>query len=498
MRRRLALATLSLTTLGCLVVVAEGATPKAASHAPTVAYQAGTALVTGKQPANKRVTYTGSPLRFASATTPRGMGEPTLGVTKRGTVYTTTIEFDGPGGATGTTVIYSSRDGGRTFKALDMGLGGTKKNPATLDPYVYVDPDYGRAFSVDLAGAGSLIHWTDDTGESQGDGFATVGGANDHQTLTTAVPPKGNPLLVPSDPSFPKIVYYCVNTIARVACAHSLDGGRTYVENGTSPSKAASATGGIICGSLHGHIVSDRDGRLFLPRNECDKMILGVSEDGGLTWTDRVVSADFPGMDPDASVAADKDGNLYYVWYDGARALPYLSVSRNHGVSWSKPVMIAPPGVTEAWFPVIDVGDPGKIAVWFMGSSSTSKADKLNTRPWNMYAAVSTNALQANPTFVSTFTNKPGDPIHRGDCGGRCGTVFDFLDLVSAPNDSGRLWGVAVDTCTKICAEDDDVRGNSDETDSYGKSGDNVGFVFRQVSGPALRGTKPIAADTRR
>jgi hypothetical protein len=495
MRRRSTAVVLSLAVLGTVAVTAQAA-PRAALHAPTVAYRAVTAVPTGVQPANKATRYTGTALRFAGATTPRGMGEPTVGVTKRGTVYTTTIEFDGPGGATGTTVIHVSRDGGRTFKPVSMGVAGTAKNPATLDPYVYVDPDFGRAFSVDLAGAGSLISWTDDTGESKGDGFATVAGANDHQTLTTGVPPKGNPLMIPTDPAFPKIVYYCVNTVARIACSHSLDGGRTYVENGTWPSAAVSTTGGIICGSLHGHIVTDRDGRLFLPRNECGKMVLGVSEDGGLTWANRTVTSAFPGMDPDASVAVDKAGNVYYVWYDGLRALPYLSVSKNHGVTWSAPVMIAPPGVTEAWFPVVEAGDNGKIAVWFMGSRSTAKKDTRNTRPWNMYAAVSTDALKANPTFVSTYTNTPGDPIHRGDCGGRCGTVFDFLDLVAAPNDGGRLWGVAVDSCTKLCAEEE-VTGNSDEKGTYGKSNDNVGRVFRQVSGPALRSSKPITSDTR-
>jgi hypothetical protein len=97
---------------------------------------------------------------------------------------------------------------------------------------------------------------------------------------------------------------------------------------------------------------------------------------------------------------------------------------------------------------------------------------------------------------VSTYTNKPGDPVHRGDCDSRCGAVFDFLDVVVAPNDQGRVWATVVDTCVGVCAEEE-VRGNSDASGSYGRSGASDGYVVRQVSGPALRGKAPLTRDTR-
>lgn len=494
MRRRPAAAVLTAAVLGAVALTTAQAAPKAPTVAPTVAFKAVPGVGSGPQPANKAIAYRGTPLRFAATKLSRDSAEPTVGVTKQGTVFTTTAAFDTPGGALARTVIHMSRDGGRSFRPIDAGIDGSESNPTSLDPYVYVDPDFGRAFSVDLAGAGTIITYTDDNGESFGQGFATVAGLNDHQTLTTGVPPKGNPTLVPIDPTFPKIVYYCVNTVARIACAHSLDGGRTYVEAGLSPSAPVSTTGGIICGSLHGHVVTDREGRLFLPRNECGKLVLGVSEDGGLTWTNRTVTTSFPGDDPDASVVADAAGNLYFTWYDAAHQLPYLSVSKDHGATWSAPRMIAPPGVKNAWFPIVDAGDTGKIAIWFMGTTNGDAKDL--TRGWNTYVVMSTDALSANPTFVSTYTNKPGDPIHRGDCRSRCGSVFDFLDVVVAPNDQGRVWATAVDTCVKECAVEE-VKGNSDSSGSYGKSGASVGYVLRQVSGPALRGKAPITRDTR-
>ena len=497
-----------LSSFAALVIStqAEATSPKP-KQAPTVAYHAVKAVAAGEQPGNVKIAYRGTPLKFAMTKIPREMAEPTLGVTKSGNVFTVAGAFDSRLNSEAKkfprTVMYLSRNGGRSFTALKAGVGGTDANEVTFDPYVYVDPDFGRAFNVDLLMGGTAITYTDDNGESWGTGFATVAGANDHQTLTAGVPPKGNPTLVPTDPAFPKIVYYCVNTIARIACSHSTDGGRTYVEGGTWPSQAVSTSGALVCGSLHGHIVTDRDGRLFLPRTECGRLALGVSEDGGLTWQTKTVSSTMPGDDPDSSVAVDRLGNLYYTWYDAKHRLPYLTTSRDHGTTWSTPRMIAPPGVKAGWFPMVDVGDPGKIAVWMMGSTegegfNAEKDANDKTRGWNDYAIVSTDALSPNPTFVSTMTNPVGDPVHRGECAGRCGRVYDFLDVVVAPNDSGRVWTTAIDTCIGRCATER-VKGFQDDLvePDHGASGARVGYVLRQVSGPALRGGTPITRDTR-
>jgi len=71
---------------------------------------------------------------------------------------------------------------------------------------------------------------------------------------------------------------------------------------------------------------------------------------------------------------------------------------------------IAPPGVHEVNFPTIDVGDPGKIAITFPGTTSTLGHKDL-TRTWNSYVVVSTNALAANPLFLSNTANPKNDPV---------------------------------------------------------------------------------------
>jgi hypothetical protein len=171
-------------------------------------------------------------------------------------------------------------------------------------------------------------------------------------------------------------------------------------------------------------------------------------------------------------------------------------VSRDHGRHWGTPIMIAPPGVNETNFPTIDVGDPGRIAITFPGSTSTL-GHKDTTRPWNSYVVVSTNALSSDPLFLSNIANPKNDPVARGDCSNRCGRMYDFLDIVSAPDDQGRLYATAVDTCTSLLScSSKRVPGNYDSTDvvqeetahDYGASADMQGVIIREVSGPALRG----------
>ena len=120
--------------------------------------------------------------------------------------------------------------------------------------------------------------------------------------------------------------------------------------------------------------------------------------------------------------------------------------------------MIAPPGVHEVNFPTVTAGDPGRIAITFPGTTVDNRSDP--TRPWNSYVVVSSNALDTDPVFLSNIANSPDDPVHRGECTGRCAGMFDFLDIQVSPAD-GTAWASAVDTCTGDC-----VTNPSDPADS--------------------------------
>lgn len=372
--------------------------------------------------------------------------EPTIGVDRTGAVFYAAAAFDGIAGTPKTTVLRST-DGGLTWKKVSPTIADTEVHPITLDPYIYVD-SIGRVFDIDLLLAGSYLSFSDDQGGSWTTSALTIAGANDHQTLAAGKTPIGNPLLRSLDPSFAKLVYYCVNQVSDSWCARSLDGGRTFVQTATPAFLGDDPAAGGFCGGLHGHVVADPDGRVFLPKEHCDFPWVAISANGGDTWTRTQVSKTIGVADNDPAVASDTAGNLYYVWWDDKHHLPFLSISRDHGATWSTPLMIAPPGVHEVNFPTITAGDPGKIAITFPGTTVDNRKDP--TRPWNSYVVVSTNALDADPLFLSNVANDPDDPVHRGNCTGRCAGMFDFLDIQVSPAD-GTAWASAVDTCTGDC-----------------------------------------------
>jgi hypothetical protein len=521
-RRRSALLTLVGLASTAVTVSALASSPSTfgAPAGGFAAYHAVKVKTTPKElPSNRAVAYRGPKLVLTQAYVGRKAAEPTLGVDAKGAVYTVASAFDAlPGNPPKNeprTKVMTSTDGGRTFKDNSPNLAGVPTQNVSTDPYIYVEPSTGRVFDIDLQGVnGAHLSYTDDGGKTWTESLLTTAGVNDHQTLFAGPVPEGGGLLPLLDPKFQKVLYYCTNGIAYGSCSRSYDGGRTFTQANQTGYQAFNAQylatfdfdhNEGICGSLHGHGVADGLGRVFLPRGYCQIPMMAISGDAGTTFTDVKV-ADVRMSGQQASVAVDKLGNLYYVFQDAVHSQPYLVISRDHGKHWGTPMMIAPPGVNETNFPTIDVGDPGRIAITFPGSTSTL-GHKDKTRPWNSYVVMSTDALSSNPLFLSNIANPKYDPVARGDCANRCGRMYDFLDIVSAPRDQGRIFATAVDTCTAyLSCSSKRLPGNFDSDDEvqeetahdYGTSADMQGVIIRQVSGPALRGRAPITHDTRR
>lgn len=406
-----------------------------------------------------------------------------MGIDKKGNIFYQGV--GAPYGVFGPNVVVS-RDGGHTWDDVTP-----RTHTYTFDPMLYVDIDTGRAFTADLtAFACTSVSHSDDVGESWTSSEAC--GLSDHQNLF-AGPPVVSPTV-----GYPNIVYMCavdagVQTYSSAAtsCLKSLDGGLTWVRTG-APAYTADPRQGDgafdipgACGGASGHGFVDSEGTVYVPRGWCSQPYLAISKDEGVTWERIQVAGNgmprtqdqLAEFEHEAAVAVDTKGNIYYFWTARNR-LPYLAVSRDGGESFTKPLMVGPPGLKEAWGPTIDVGGVGKIALAYVGSTNApggrspdglgEEYDYLVT--WNGYITASIDALSKKPRFFTTPVNPPSDPIVRGECGVvRCEVQLDFIDVVIGPD--GTPWTSMVDGCPSP----------GDKCDAF------LGFVGTVVGGPPLR-----------
>ena len=405
--------------------------------------------------------------------------EPTLGVTPDGALFMSGFAPGGglPGIGPANPTSMRSKDHGMTWEDKGPKLPTGDGNPwFTNDPYVYVDFDTGRVFQVDLyALVCSWLSYSDDQGDTWVTNPFDCGTplVNDHQTVAA-----GPSRLAPM-PVYPNVVYYCVNRVVDSACAHSYNGGLTMsplitvypgVENGN------------VCGGLHGHVKTDHEGRVFVPKGQCGVAEVAVSEDNGLTWTRHVISDEVHPAGHEVAVAADEANNLYALWMGSEDGLPYFAASKDHGATWSQARKASPPGVTGADWPAIAAGADGKVAFAYVGTTiadgykGKDTADSWKGATWNAYIGTISDALADEPVVVTVTANDPADPVARGACGhSRCGGIGDFIDIVI--DTEGRPWAAFVDVCRDKCV-----------TDASAANGGGIGFTGTMATGPALRG----------
>ena len=472
-------------------------TPLSAAPARAAVFQAGSGSVEGGVAVDPSPYAAILPRPFASDTGGNA-GEPKIVVTNKGTVFVNDITFSNspcnPQGVGGFphTILKRSTDGGRTFTDAEPPFLVTQESspPCSLDPYIYYDRSTGRLFDADLVGPCTYVEYSDDDGLTWTNSPVCGPGAlDDHQTIATGPPPSGV-----TTSGYPNVLYYCYQSVAFAGCLNSLNGGGSWSVTPSFPyinTDSCGATASSGNGEQTGHLVVAADGTVFLPKANCaDGPHVAVSKDGGATWTQQLVHAEAVTPDHEAAVAVDGAGTVYYEWVSATTLLPMLSVSHDDGTTWSAPISIAPPGLTEADQPTLIAGAAGKVAAFFYGTTGDccyGRTDATKTTadlptglpasPWSPYAVISLNASSASPTFLSTPMTDPRIPALKGNCGpGRCSNSFDYWDLYI--DGGGRLWSSVTNEClTTDCAKVG-LAGTSD--------GVAEGFAAQLVCGPRM------------
>lgn len=354
-----------------------------------------------------------------------------------------------PGGAPPSPVVVRRETGGRWTDVSPIAT-----HPASLDPYLFVDSDTGRIFTLDWIANGvpycSAISYSDDAGDTWLTSPLACGGF-DGESLGAGPPATSDPVL------YPNVVYYCTGgslgtggPVTSPTCSKSIDGGITFTPTGGFPYQPRGAQG-VFPGWPGNPVVGD-DGTLYLPKRHDGQPFVSFSRDEGATWT-RVQVAANGSAGAATRMTELTDGRLAYTWI-GSDHRPYLSVSGDGAATWSPPVMIAPPGINEAALARVAAGPAGSIAVAYLGTSnapggppyyvycnvllSECEDGRYAGVEWSGYLASIADPFDPDPTIRTAAATPPGSPLFTGGCSadGACKAVLDFIDVAFAPDGS--------------------------------------------------------------
>lgn len=409
--------------------------------------------------------------------------EPSIGITSSGCIFFIAME--------------------KPMRSCDHGLtwedsGDSTQAFFTNDPYGWVDPITDRIFNIHMMGLWTTwIGWSDDDGATWASNPHDSGvPINDHIKLGSGPwTDEGYGVGgIISQNVYETAVYFCYNKLAYISCYTSFDGGATF-ETGGDLVGIATANGG-----LHGAITTAPDGTVYLPPRVATPSII-FSDDNGATWSERTMGTDVGTPNPrkNGEIATDTDSNAYNIWV-GADQGVYMSRSIDSGDTWEQTsTRISPVEIISATFPHTSAGDPGRIAITYLGSDNASALNEsdIDGNPWNgnahyatgevhhhLYVTYSLNALDENPVFHTRRISD--DPVqvgaiclNSGDCrdiGGSNRNLLDFNDLHI--DLEGRVYIGFADGCTGECA----TKENKTPEDSRSRRGS----VYYLSNGPSL------------
>lgn len=407
----------------------------------------------------------------------RLISEPNLAIDSTGAVYTS-----GPGGsASQQSSFWKSDDNGIQYHPV--GIAGDLKQNSVLGGG---DTEYALASDDTLYAADQEFLLCNAT-------FRSDDRAKTFTTGETCLPGTDRPWMAVYDPTGTpqgRRVYFAANQgalVAGVGCYLnvSTDDGRTYLP--------ANGGTGVFGSNEHcvGHMAIDQtNGTLYIPTSR------GVwkSTDGGKTFTNLGNPPGPIATTLFANLATDSAGNLYFFYTrtrSGSDGPVMLAMIPKGSTTWSTPVQVNTPDLKANVFPWIVAGDTGRIAMMYVsttdtGFNSSGPGIGGTNAQWNVYVAMSTDAIGCNPTCIAnpspTFTQVQADDhvMHKGTIciGGFPGclqgqadrSMADFFVINMDPRD-GRVFLVWDDNADR------------DTANNIGKS---YVTIARQRTGPSL------------
>lgn len=219
-------------------------------------------------------------------------------------------------------------------------------------------------------------------------------------------------------------------------------------------------------------------------------------------WTVETVSADFPESFP--WINLDSHGNLYAVWVDSGGVTWFASSSIDlpannprlggHPASvWTPKVRVSPTSLGSTYFAAITAGDPGRVAIAYMGSPDFKGAPNGGQAAarWYTFLAESTNALSSTPRFATGTVSH--HPDHTGaicttgtTCAADTGPSGDrsLADMIDVAVDSNGRPGV-------VFMNNDNQEAR--DTGSTGQLGDPFVKFAKLASGVSLFGSGSVS-----
>jgi hypothetical protein len=393
--------------------------------------------------------------------------EPAIRVDPAGRIYTTSPNTL----SSGTSWIWISRDGGKTFKWIPASAPTQGKLPTCAgggDSEIDVD-SAGRLYHNDLTLANFSVARSDNQGRTftPPNCIAVVNTAVDRQWYATD-----------GDATAGGNVYLAHNTIGQgnPNCSTGFEPNNQLVI-ARSPAGGVGATAGVLFApekvisgpcdeGIMGNVeVSPTTHKIYVihDNDDLNRILIGrcqtvpfTSDPTGLSCVDLQV-ANLPGQKTGAnfpSLAIDKAGNLFAIWQAApinaagdviGDTLLYWSSSTTEGNSWTPPVQIPTPGLRNNIFTWAAAGDSGRVNIaWYGTGTPQNPADPTCGHAtafggpdsaegnWSLYMTQTLNGTDPNPTFTPPILASEHHVAHSSAftlIGGQCGDRIELGDF---------------------------------------------------------------------